>query len=141
MDAAAEFQQLKLQFVDPIQHDYEVIRPIVLFSDTVTERSKEVDMARTSVGAKAGRFVREGMLGLVDQRTTSTSNQLHEYPPPVAAHILYLKQSYPPILPGNRAYPQAQVRLPHKPPYSQGFSGTASHPSTAGVKLSSVSRL
>ena len=32
MSAAEDFAQYKLHFVDDIQHDYEVIRPIVLFA-------------------------------------------------------------------------------------------------------------
>ena len=40
----------------------EVIRPIVLFSETVAERSRQTDIERTVVGEKACRFVQEGML-------------------------------------------------------------------------------
>src|SRR5207244_2662398 len=68
MAAAEDFAQYKLQFVDYIQHDYEVIRPIVLFAETIAERSRQTGIERTSVGDKARRFVMEGMLGLVDQR-------------------------------------------------------------------------
>jgi hypothetical protein len=32
MSAQADFEQLKRQFVDPIQHDYEAIRPVVLLA-------------------------------------------------------------------------------------------------------------
>lgn len=35
------FSQLKLQFIDPIQRGYEVARPIVLFSQSVADRSRE----------------------------------------------------------------------------------------------------
>ena len=95
--APEDFGQLKLKFIDPIQHDYEVIRPIVLFSETVTQRSHQTDIERTVVGDKARRFVQQGMLGLVDQRAGQAGRQAHEYPEPVAAHMLYLKQLYPPI--------------------------------------------
>ena len=33
MTAPEEFHQFTLKFLDPIQHDYKVIRPIVLFAD------------------------------------------------------------------------------------------------------------
>ena len=33
MTPSEEFGQLRLKFTDPIQHEYEVIRPIVLFSE------------------------------------------------------------------------------------------------------------
>lgn len=41
MPAAEDFAQYKLHFVDDIQHDYEVIRPIVLFAETIAERSRQ----------------------------------------------------------------------------------------------------
>jgi transposase InsO family protein/transposase len=91
------FDQLKLPFIDYIQHDYEVIRPIILFSETVAERSHQTGVARTTVGDKARRFVKEGMLGLVDQRAGEAGQEGHEYPEAVASYILYLKQIYPPI--------------------------------------------
>lgn len=34
------FQQLRLLFIDPIQHDYEVIRTVVLFGERVTARGR-----------------------------------------------------------------------------------------------------
>lgn len=97
MDAKEDFTQLKLRFTDPIQHDYEVIRPIVLFSQLIAERSRETEIERTTVGEKAKRFITEGMLGLVDQRTTRAGRKGHTYPDPIAGYVLYLKQLYPPI--------------------------------------------
>ena len=46
MSAAEDFAQYKLHFVDDIQHDYEVIRPIVLFAETVAERSRQTGIER-----------------------------------------------------------------------------------------------
>ncbi len=97
MTAPEEFHQFTLKFLDPIQHDYEVIRPIVLFAETVTERSRQTGIARSTVGDTARRFMQQGMLGLVDRRTTPAHRQRQPYPEPVAAHILYLKHIYPPI--------------------------------------------
>lgn len=97
MTPAEDFGQLRLKFTDPVQHHYEVIRPIVLFSETISERSRQTGVERTRVGEKAKRFVQQGMFGLVDQRTDKGGRKPHEYPEPVAAHILYLKQLYPPI--------------------------------------------
>ena len=73
MSAEADFEQIRLQFVDPIQHDYEVIRPIVLFGETAAERSRHTGMERTGVGDKARRFVLGGMEGVptvLAQKTT-----------------------------------------------------------------------
>jgi putative transposase len=91
------FAQLRLRFTDPVQHDYEVIRPIVLFAQPVAERSRETELERTTVGEKARRFVTGGMVGLVDRRTTDAGRKGHVYPEPIAQYILYLKQLYPPL--------------------------------------------
>lgn len=97
MSSPEEFAQLRHKFIDSVQHDYEVIRPIVLFSETIAERSRQTGAERTRVSEKARRFVQQGMLGLVDQRTKHSGGQVHDYPEVVAAHLLYLKQLYPPI--------------------------------------------
>jgi len=97
MIPSEDFGQLRLKFTDPIQHHYEVIRPIVLYSETISERSRQTGVERTRVGEKAKRFIQKGMFGLVDQRGNKAGRKPHQYPEAVAAHILYLKQLYPPI--------------------------------------------
>jgi hypothetical protein len=66
MDQNEPFAQLQIRFTDPIQYDYEVIRPVVLFAQPVSQRSRETETARSTVGDKARRFITEGMLGLAD---------------------------------------------------------------------------
>lgn len=97
MQSPQSFSQLRLQFTDPIQHDYEAIRPIILFSQPMVQRSDETEIPQSTISDKAKRFVKEGMLGLVDKRTQSKSPQTQGYPDPIANYILYLKQLYPPI--------------------------------------------
>ena len=97
MSAAEDFTQYQLHFVDDSQHEYEVIRPIVLCAETVAERSRQTGLERTVVGAKARRFATAGMLGLVDQRLGNLGRQDQVYPEAIAAPILYVKQLYPPI--------------------------------------------
>ena len=97
MSAQEEFEHIRRQFIDPIQHDYEVIRPIVLFAETAAERSRQTGVERTVVGDKARRFVLEGMDGLRDRRTEAKGPQAPGYPDAIAEYILYLKQLYPPI--------------------------------------------
>jgi hypothetical protein len=95
MPQEESFSQLYLKFTDPIQYDYEVVRPIVLFSQPVAARSEETETPRTTVSDKAKRFVQEGMLGLVDRRSQpSRKKQEIGYPEPIARYILYLKQLY-----------------------------------------------
>ena len=74
-----------------------MIRPIVLFSETIAKRSRQTGIERTRVGEKAQRFVQQGMFGLADQRAGKAGRKPHKYPEAVAADILYLKQLYPPI--------------------------------------------
>ena len=97
MSAAEDFAQYQLQFIDPIQYDYEVIRPIVLFAETIAERSRQTGLERTTIGDKARRFLQDGMLGLVDQRAGHAGRKGHRYPEAVAAYLLYVKHLYPPI--------------------------------------------
>lgn len=97
MSAQEEFEHIRRQFLDPIQHDYEVIRPIVLFAETAAERSRQTGVERTVVGDKARRFVLEGMLGLTDKRAETAGRKGQSYPDAIAGYIVYLKQLYPPI--------------------------------------------
>jgi len=90
VSTAEDFAQYQLHFIDPIQYDYEVIRPIVLFAETVAERSRQTGLERTTIGAKARRFIHDGMLGLVDQRAGHAGHKGHHYPEAVAAYMLYL---------------------------------------------------
>jgi putative transposase len=97
VSAQEEFEYIRRQFIDPIQHDYEVIRPLVLFAETAAERSRQTGVERTVVGDKARRFVLEGMLGLTDGRAEAAGRKGHSYPEAIAGYIVYLKQLYPPI--------------------------------------------
>jgi len=55
--APDNFQQLQLLFTDPVQFDYGVIRPIVLFAETVATGCAQTSIHRSTVGEKARRFV------------------------------------------------------------------------------------
>ena len=69
MTSIESFQQLQLHFIDPIQYQYEAIRPVVLHTQPVAQRSRETEIPRTTLNEKAKRFVTGGMFALVDQRT------------------------------------------------------------------------
>jgi hypothetical protein len=97
VSAQEDFHQIKRQFVDPIQHDSEAIRPIVLFAETAAERSRQTGIDRTTIGDKARHFVIDGRLGLRDQRAEQSGRKGHVYPDAVAAYMRYVKQLYPPI--------------------------------------------
>ena len=55
MPGSTEFQQRALQFIDPIQHDYEAIRPVIFGTHTLRARSAETDIERTVLGDTARR--------------------------------------------------------------------------------------
>jgi transposase InsO family protein len=97
MQTSEEFQQLTPRFTDPAQTDYEAIRPIFLFGESVAERSRQTGIPRRTLGDKAQRFLEEGMWGLVKQYVRNPRESLDPYPEAIAAHILYLKHLYPPI--------------------------------------------
>src|SRR6266545_2037516 len=96
MSTPESFQQLALRFTDAVQHAYEVIRGVLLADETIGERSRVTGVDRDTVSEKARRFLEEGMLGLVDPRTT-TGKGRHRYPDVVAGTLLYLKQLHPGI--------------------------------------------
>jgi hypothetical protein len=92
-----EFEPIRRPCVDPLQHDYEVIRPIVLFAETAAERRRQTGIERTVGGDKARRFVLEGRDGLRDRRTAAREPQASVSPDAIARYILYVKQLYPPM--------------------------------------------
>jgi hypothetical protein len=96
MPVPEDFHQLALRFTDPIQYSDEVIRGIMLADETIVARSQATGLDRATVGEKARRFLEQGMLGLVDRRTTVAGGR-HHFPDVVAGYLLYLKQLYPPI--------------------------------------------
>ncbi len=66
MDSTAEFAQLQLRLVDQTQWRYEVIRPLVLFTDrTATQRAHETATHPDTVRALHRRFRQQGMVGLL----------------------------------------------------------------------------
>jgi hypothetical protein len=138
MSAREDFHQLRLKFTDPIQQSYEIIRPIMLFDESVAEWSRQLDIDRTVIGEKARRFIEQGMLGLIDQRTQHSGRKGHVFPEPVAGYLLYLKQLYPPIhdreivriIKRRLGHPSsyALVHFECRPAESLSFPSTASWP-------------
>ena len=101
MDATEDFHQIKLRFVDSTQYSYELIRPVVLFASPVAGRSIATNVDRTTIREKATRFLEEGMLGLVDKRPAASGRKGHQFPGPVAGHLLYCKKIWPAINAGE----------------------------------------
>src|SRR5262249_60777661 len=66
MEAASDFAQLELRFVDQIQWRYELIRPLVLFEDRpARQRAHETHTHPETARKLRRRFQHQGMLGLL----------------------------------------------------------------------------
>lgn len=66
MQPALDFDDLALQFRDPMQRRYEIIRPLLLFQDrTARQRAEETHTHPETIGALKRRFDQHGMLGLL----------------------------------------------------------------------------
>lgn len=49
MEATEDFSQLRLRFIDPTQYSYELIRPVVLYSHRVGERSEATQVDPSTI--------------------------------------------------------------------------------------------
>ena len=97
MSAQEACEQMRPQFIAPIPHDDEGMRPMVLCAATAAERSRQTGVERTVVGDKARRFVLAGMLGLPEGRAEAAGRPGHRYPEAMAGSIVDVKQLSPPI--------------------------------------------
>jgi AraC-like DNA-binding protein len=87
-----DWQQLELRFTDPVQRVYELIRPVVLFDDSVPARAVATATPERTLYRHLERFTTDGMLGL----------QPHERPTHTLPHylrqlIVDLKVEHPPL--------------------------------------------
>ena len=97
VSAAEDFDQIRMECIDPLQYAYELIRPLLLFGETAAERGRQTGVDRSVIGEKARRFVTDGMNALGDGRSQPAVGDGPTYPEAIAGYILYLKQLYPPI--------------------------------------------
>jgi hypothetical protein len=73
MEAASEFAQLQLRFVDQFQLRYELIRPLVLFEErpstqqAITQRAYDTATHPETVRKFTRRFEQQGLLGLLPE--------------------------------------------------------------------------
>ena len=66
MEAASDFTQLELRFVDQMQWRYELIRPLVLFENRpARQRAHDTHTHPETVRKLRRRFQQQGMLGLL----------------------------------------------------------------------------
>jgi len=87
-----DWQQLELRFTDPIQRVYELIRPIVLFGESATERSQMTTTPERTLYRHVERFATHGMVGLQGQ-----DGPTHTLPHYLRQLIVELKAEHPPL--------------------------------------------
>lgn len=87
-----DWQQLELHFTDPVQRVYELIRPVVLFGDSTTERAAATATAERTLYRHIERFTQWGMLGL-----QPASSPTHTLPQHLRQLIVALKAEHPPL--------------------------------------------
>jgi transposase InsO family protein len=96
MEAASDFAQLELRFVDQIQWRYELIRPLVLFEDRpARQRAHETHTHPETVRKLRRRFQHQGMLGLLlDDVEVVPKEKTPRVSPAVVEEIARLKALY-----------------------------------------------
>ncbi len=86
-----EWEQLVPLFEWPEQENYEVIRPLVLFGEPVTERSEETGVSERTLYRRVEGFKREGMESLFGTEKARRKS----LPPATRRLIVDLKAEYP----------------------------------------------
>ncbi len=99
-----DWQTIQQYTLWPEQKVYELLRPVVLFNESATERASETGAAERSVRRKAGQFEEHGMASLFEQapkeNTEDTSRGL---PPDMRQLIVDLKAEHPGFRPNEMA--------------------------------------
>ena len=102
VEAAGEFAQLQLRFVDQVQWRYELIRPLVLFEAPPTSRAAILQRAQDTgthpetVRKFTRRFEHQGMLGLVPEAVEVVPKaHAPRVPEAVVEELARLKTLYP----------------------------------------------
>ena len=105
MAAQEDFVDLRQYFVDPIQHDYEVIRPIVLFAETAAERSRQTGVERT--GGRQSSTLCPRRHGRPPRPADGGVDLVPGYPDAIAGYIPLFKTTLSP-------HPFMSVRIVHR---------------------------
>ena len=77
----------------PEQENYEVIRPLMLFGESVARRSEETDVSERTLYRRVGDFEREGM----DSLFAAQKAKRRRLPPATRRLIVDLRAEYPPF--------------------------------------------
>lgn len=96
MPPCPDAEDPQLPFNDPIQHRYEIIRPIVVFGDrSAIQRAQETETHPETVGHLKRRFEQQGMLGLLPNTVeVIPARQRRRVPDTVVQELQRLKGLY-----------------------------------------------
>ena len=79
-----EWHQLRPLLKDAAQITYELIRPVVLFGASVTERAIDTGISRQTIYTKANLFDQAGMASLVSPDSRASGSETGQSHPPTA---------------------------------------------------------
>lgn len=89
--------QLRLLLRWPEQVAYELVRSVVLYGETATDRARATGESARTIDRKADRSDRAGMLGLFPHRSTGRAPDARSLPPPMRQLIVGLHAEVPAI--------------------------------------------
>ncbi len=90
-----DWQTIKQRSLWPEQVTYEMIRPVVLFSETPAERAKETGEARRSLYRRVEQFEEQGIMGLLKPTQKQTEDTHRSLPTAMRQAIADLKAEFP----------------------------------------------
>src|SRR5947209_11643859 len=94
-----DWQRIKQYTLWPEQNVYELLRPVVLFSESAAERARETGAAERTLQRKAELFEARGMASLFPKEPVSPSDDARELPPDMRQLIVDLKAEHPDFRP------------------------------------------
>src|SRR5258708_34430805 len=89
-----DWQTIQQYTLWPEQKVYELLRPVVLFNESATERAQETGAAERSVRRDAALFEERGMASLFGQ-TSQEQEKSRSLPPDMRQLIVDLKAEHP----------------------------------------------
>jgi putative transposase len=98
----------------PEQKAYELLRPVVLFNESATERAKETGASERTLQHKAVQFEERGMASLFPKEPEPAVDRSRSLPPDMRQLIVDLQADYPAFRP-MRLPPFASCALDANP--------------------------
>ena len=99
-----DWQHIQQYTLWPEQKVYELLRPVVLFNESATERAKETGAAERSVRRNVGQFEEHGMASLFEQAPKEDAeDRSRSLPPDMRQLIVDLKAEHPGFRPNEMA--------------------------------------